>query len=367
MFSSLKATKGFKLDEPRIPSHDLCVSCQMFQSNLLTPGFFVTYNTSELKSRAAVGDCKMCGLLWRTCQRNGVFHAPKIKFERVGPFLRLESHGLPVMTLVHSPGQDLAVSFDFQVGFVELPLAGDATHLAVIQHWLKDCDTSHTCRVTTDDERFELRSGKRLPTRLIDVGIQGDETVALRETGPEYSGDWVALSHSWGRSHFCTTRGNIQQHVAGLRIEDLPATFRDAVIVTRALGARYLFIDAMCIVHGSDGDTQTEFLRIGDIFRGAYCVIAANNATDHFSGFLKPRKPRDFVRLHQQDQNKGPFFICQNIDDFKGDVLDSALHRRAWILQEHALARRTIFFTKHQTYFECGGLVRCETSTEMSK
>jgi hypothetical protein len=60
-------------------------------------------------------------------------------------------------------------------------------------------------------------------------------------------------------------------------------------------------------------------------------------------------------------------YVCESIDNFKEHVLDGALNRRGWVLQEHALARRTVFFTTHQTYFECGRGVRCETMTKMSK
>jgi hypothetical protein len=59
--------------------------------------------------------------------------------------------------------------------------------------------------------------------------------------------------------------------------------------------------------------------------------------------------------------------VCQNIDNFKDHVLNGELNSRGWVLQEHALARRTLFFTEHQTYFECSSGVRCETSTKLSK
>ncbi|KAJ9138333.1 Serine/threonine-protein kinase par-4 [Pleurostoma richardsiae] len=64
--------------------------------------------------------------------------------------------------------------------------------------------------------------------------------------------------------------------------------------------------------------------------------------------------------------DKAPFYICENIDDFNLHVLNGRLNKRGWVLQQHALARRTIFFTEHQTYFECGDGVRCETLTKMS-
>ena len=101
------------------------------------------------------------------------------------------------------------------------------------------------------------------------------------------------------------------------------------------------------------------------VYSGAYCVLAASRATSHFSGFLQPRKEKEAVVLGQGD--RPPFYISENIDDFNGHVLESELNSRGWVLQERALARRTVFFTEHQTYFECGEGVRCETMTTMKK
>jgi hypothetical protein len=62
-----------------------------------------------------------------------------------------------------------------------------------------------------------------------------------------------------------------------------------------------------------------------------------------------------------------PIFIRETIDDFQNHVLDGPLGGRGWVLQEHALARRTIYYTDYQCYFECGDGVRCETMTKMTK
>jgi hypothetical protein len=204
-----------------------------------------------------------------------------------------------------------------------------------------------------------------LPTRLIDVGLSCDETVHLWETGPSDGGEWIALSHRWGRRNFSTTSENLQQHIGqGLSVAELPDTFRDAVIVTRALGKRYLWIDSLCIIQGDDGDFQTEAMRMADVYSGAYCVLAASCAADHYDGFLKARSPRQYVTIAHEGYN---YYICETIDNFKKHVLDGALNLRGWVLQEHALARRTIFFTEHQTYFECRDGVRCESSTKLKK
>lgn len=135
---------------------------------------------------------------------------------------------------------------------------------------------------------------------------------------------------------------------------------------TRALGVRYLWIDSICIVQGSDGDFGAEAKRMERVFRGAYCVLAASCAVGQRSGFLKPRRERDYVPMWSKE-GKGPFYVCENLDDFDTHALRGHLNSRGWVLQEHALARRTIFFTEHQMYLECGEGVQCETGTKMTK
>jgi hypothetical protein len=61
------------------------------------------------------------------------------------------------------------------------------------------------------------------------------------------------------------------------------------------------------------------------------------------------------------------YYVCEAIDDFHCDVDQSELNKRGWVLQERALSRRTVYFTEKQSYWECGGGVRCETMTKMKK
>ncbi|UPK93045.1 hypothetical protein LCI18_003980 [Fusarium solani-melongenae] len=68
----------------------------------------------------------------------------------------------------------------------------------------------------------------------------------------------------------------------------------------------------------------------------------------------------------QRDEDYMLFYIRETIDDFQQHVLEGELNQRAWVLQEHALARRTVYFTDYQTYFECGNNVHCETMTKMT-
>jgi hypothetical protein len=102
-----------------------------------------------------------------------------------------------------------------------------------------------------------------------------------------------------------------------------------------------------------------------DVFSNAYCVLAASRANDQRDGFLGKREKRNYITFHPE--NDQPFFVCEPIDNFNKDVIQGSLNKRGWVLQERALARRTIYFTETQTYFECGGGVRCETLAKMHK
>jgi hypothetical protein len=198
------------------------------------------------------------------------------------------------------------------------------------------------------------------------VGREGEEYVRLWETGPKDIEDYIALSHPWGQGpHFVTNVVNLAQHKEGIKITDLPSTFRDAIITTRALSKRYLWVDSICIIQGPGGDFASEAKKMENVFSSAYCVIAASRAHNQIDGFLQDRREREYVTI--QKGADSPFYICEHIDNFDRHVLNGHLSKRGWVLQEHALARRTVFFTEHQTYWECGDGVRCETLAKMSK
>lgn len=178
---------------------------------------------------------------------------------------------------------------------------------------------------------------------------------------------YLALSHRWGSPpHFCTSPDNLRDHKIGISLDLLPATFRHAVHITRKLGFQYLWIDSICIVQGPEGDFNKMAKRMEDIFSQAYCILAACSAEGQRDGFLQQRQQRVHHAVRCRDR-ESPVYLCEFIDNFQSDVLDSPLSKRAWVFQERALARRTIFFTKSQTYWECGDGIQCETLTKLQK
>ncbi len=173
--------------------------------------------------------------------------------------------------------------------------------------------------------------------------------------------DYIAFSHKWGNMlpAALTTKQNLEQRKKRIPLHELPLSFKNAIAITRALGRDYLWIDCLCISQGPDGDFAEQADTMQTTFNGAYCVISACTAENATDGFLKHREPR-CVRI-------GGVFVSAVTDDFERDVLQSALNRRGWVLQERALARRTIFFTDNQMYWECGDGIRCETLAKLKK
>lgn len=70
-----------------------------------------------------------------------------------------------------------------------------------------------------------------------------------------------------------------------------PRTFRDAILITRALGYRYLWIDSLCIIQDSE-DWFHEASTMGDVYSNSQCTLAAIYAYNSTEGLLRPRDPR---------------------------------------------------------------------------
>ncbi|KAJ8116337.1 hypothetical protein OPT61_g2197 [Boeremia exigua] len=179
------------------------------------------------------------------------------------------------------------------------------------------------------------------------------ECIRLVNAADRSSTEFLALSHCWGKltteekRAFCTTSENIRTRYDGFSVFELPKTFQDAIMVTRALGIRYLWIDSICIIQYGDNneDWRHQCTEMKLVYSQAYCVIAATAATSSFSGFLN--QPVSSAALRVEDHCGHQFFVSTDIDDYDNDVARAALNSRAWVMQESVLARRTIHFTAH--------------------
>lgn len=158
------------------------------------------------------------------------------------------------------------------------------TNVKLISHWVKDCVENHPA--------CHWNEPTYIPTRVIDVGsAHGKEEPRLLITGGN-EGPYVALSHCWGRPSkerpFNRLEANhMRDTLAGISLSALPTNFQDAVLATRKLGLRFLWIDALCIIQDSHSDWEKEAAKMDQVYRHAQVTIVASV---HYHPFRSQRK-----------------------------------------------------------------------------
>ncbi|PVH93280.1 hypothetical protein DM02DRAFT_465989, partial [Periconia macrospinosa] len=133
--------------------------------------------------------------------------------------------------------------------------------------------------------------------RVIDV-VDGKVIFAPR--GCSY----VALSYVWGnqpgnvrasKTHMKNTAdGESYLEIPG---EGVPQTVRDAISVTKMLGERFLWVDALCIVQDDWEELRETIGAMDVIYAAATLTIVAASGTDSSSGLS-----RAFPSSHRTEQ-----------------------------------------------------------------
>lgn len=86
----------------------------------------------------------------------------------------------------------------------------------------------------------------------------GDEWKLVEVKEESNIGPYVTLSHRWGSGAFKLEKTTYGDMLNGMRVSILPATYQDAIKVTRHLKIRYLWIDSICIFQDERLDIQKE-------------------------------------------------------------------------------------------------------------
>jgi len=92
--------------------------------------------------------------------------------------------------------------------------------------------------------------------------------------------EYLALSYVWGPG---LTSGD--DSLSGSFLPDnIPQTISDALVVTRKLQYRYLWIDRYCIAQNSPEEKHTQISLMGSIYRNAEATIVAAAGGDPTHG-----------------------------------------------------------------------------------
>ncbi|KAF2789526.1 HET-domain-containing protein [Melanomma pulvis-pyrius CBS 109.77] len=240
--------------------------------------------------------------------------------------------------------------------------AGDGRSISTIKHWLSVCKSSHPKCSTWASLRGARN--RHLPTRVLDVGDTKANRVKLYIPADSDTSEYIALSYCWGRSGnpYYTDQANLQRHISeGIELSSLPLTLRDTIELTRQLGVKYLWIDALCIIQKDRDDWIHEASLMSAVYSQALFCISADASADTSSGIFLDRSARHGTSvalpwpLEDPNDGLGPMVlhITPDFRSFKDEILTSPLAKRGWTFQERALSARIIHFGSELCYWEC--------------
>ena len=250
--------------------------------------------------------------------------------------------------------------------------AGSESCMNFVKQCISQCCIEH--------ESCHVQMSGSVPTRLIYLG-ESNQDLCIHDSISTTAGiKWAALSHRWGESNPCKLlRANLVNLKRNINPGDLPATFRDAIEVTRKLGLLYLWIDSLCIIQNDKTDWDIEAARMGMVYGQAFVVICAASSPNPETSFLGPRDvdwlPKK-VEIETEQEVRVPLMVRQR--SLLAAPLEQGtyeppftsawaslkrvgpLYERGWCFQETFLASRVVHFAPGAVIFECQIHRRCE-------
>lgn len=210
------------------------------------------------------------------------------------------------------------------------------------------------------------------PTRVVQV--LGESLKIVHD--PTICAPYVALSHRWGSENLPQTLStNIHSRMESFMLSELTQTMQDAIEITRRLGYRYIWIDALCIIQDSEEDWLQESAKMSEVFSGAIVTIAVADAENHSEGLIRPRtakciRPFAVPLLERKPYHErveydgeGEFYVFPNTSRVSaGPRRKGTLDTRGWILQEQMLSRRILYFGKGEIFWDCNTVSASESS-----
>jgi hypothetical protein len=227
-----------------------------------------------------------------------------------------------------------------------------------------------------------------LPRRVIAVGKRGTKRVRLYIPNPEERAEYACLSYCWGGSQeLVAMTTNEEQLKRAIKLERLGQTIQDAITLTRKLGIRYLWVDALCILQDDTEGKATDIQNMASIYGDATVTIAAAIAGTSTEGFMhrildgevgdasdRPLKPyREWYQYRWKTQEPIRQAISLPSGKFLGSIelyhadeknfrnlqtgynpsIRHPLDYRAWTLQETLLSPRMIYISSYDVLWFC--------------
>lgn len=241
---------------------------------------------------------------------------------------------------------------------------------AQVWSWMTYCQQNHPdCSLTAPP---------CLPRRVVDVSQASAEApLRLYESRPREEHEYLALSHCWGdpRTVPKTIGNTLVQHTKQIPEDEMSQTFKDAIEITRRLGYRYLWIDALCIIQDDDEDWAREAARMSEIYAEASFTISAVSSKDGAGGcFVERQSGRDYELSGLPAEWKGVFVRLPMEHGFGTKLVNAVrsldpypLAQRKWVFQERILSQRVVHYSRDELVWECNSGQACECSPVLGR
>ncbi|RFN43603.1 het-domain-containing protein [Fusarium flagelliforme] len=233
--------------------------------------------------------------------------------------------------------------------------------LNIASGWLRDCMKNHdSCKPRSEYQRP--------PKRLINVGNETQEPFLVEVSPCSLQPEWVALSYCWGeegeeqgKPPLKLTKNTLSKLSTGIALDELSFTIQDAILVTRALGIPYIWVDALCIIQQDDSrDWNEQASKMDEIYGGSTVTLVAASSSSAKYGFLKERRIQ-YIPVSRPPHLAGslistraPAKVFLSAEwDKKKDELDGPWSKRGWTMQEGLLPRRLLYYTSSQMIWKC--------------
>lgn len=228
-------------------------------------------------------------------------------------------------------------------------ISNTSQSIPLVKEWFQTCQKLHAaCNYQT--QRYT-------PTRLLDLQAPHPK-LCLSSLLKGKDLQYATLSHCWGASTaevFKLTKSTLASYMTGVKIEELPKTFQDAIKTCSKLKIRYIWIDSLCIIQDDTEDWIRESVTMTDIYGNCVLNIAASSASSGNQGCFYKRQ--HISRCHislKSDENTNTSFVCTNTERHPLDDHNVCpLELRGWTLQERLLSPRTVHFTREEVFWEC--------------
>jgi hypothetical protein len=196
-------------------------------------------------------------------------------------------------------------------------------------------------------------------TNFVDV-----ENLCLVQSTLDLS--YAALSYVWGPLDSsqdpdlcCTTENLATMRTPGYfsRIENLlPATLTDAILFTKRMGVRYLWVDRLCIVQDDAASKHIQLNAMGSIYKSAvFTIISTGDSV--YSG-LPGVLVSDGLHLRQHFTRSAFVIEDREIQArlyYPHCKTGNLWATRGWTFQEDMFSRRSFVFLQDTVVFLCDG------------